>query len=93
MEKMKVGMWKIMLAEFVSVVMMIMSFDFLRQIIPGYSGMHIGFLVWFGFVFPTYISSIIWGKDPKKWMLAKILISSAYRLVVLIGAGYILGIW
>lgn len=82
-----------MLTEFVSVVLMIMSLDFIRQVLPAFSGLHVGFMMWLGFVLPTYMSSIVWGKDEKKWMIAKICLSAGYRLLTLLGAGYVLSIW
>lgn len=87
------GMWKIMLAEFISTFFMVMTLDFLTKIIVGFSAVYIAFMVWIGFVLPSMISTVIWGNDPKKWMVPKILISGSFRLVALLFSGYILSIW
>ena len=87
------GMWRIMLMEFIATLLMVMTLDFLMRIIPDFSGMHIAFMIWIGFVLPTMGSTIIWGNDSKKWMFAKVAISSSFRLLSLVAAGYVLSIW
>ena len=86
-------MWKLMLTEFIATFIMVMTLEFLIQILPSYSGMHIAFMVWLGFILPMTASNVIWGNDKKEWMYAKIAIASGYRLVTLMAAGYILSIW
>jgi hypothetical protein len=46
MKKAMEGMWKIMLAEFISTFFMVMTLAFLIEILPAFSGVHIAFLVW-----------------------------------------------
>ena len=87
------GMWKLLVAELISNFVMVATLAFLIAVLPSYSGMYLGFLVWIGFVLPTIVSSTIWGNDSKKWMTPKILISASYRLIALVAAGYVLGIW
>ncbi len=89
MKKAMEWMWKIMLTEFASTLMMITTLAFLTIILPQFSGVHIAFLVWIWFILPTMTSTIIWWNDEKKWMAIKIAISSLCRLVGLLLAGYI----
>ena len=93
MAKSMQGLWKIMLTELASTFIMVMTLDFLIQILPGFSGIHVAFLVWFGFVLPSMVSSIIWGKDDKGWMPAKIFISTSYRLLFLLISAFVLQSW
>lgn len=93
MKKSMEGMWRIMLLEFIATLLMIMTLDFLMQLLPEFSGMHIAFMIWVGFVLPTMASTVIWGNDTKKWMFAKVAISSSFRLLTLVAAGYVLSIW
>jgi glycerol uptake facilitator-like aquaporin len=94
MEESMKGMWKLMLAEFVATFLMVMTLAFLMKIVPSnYSGMHIAFLVWIGFVLPTMTSTVIWGADVKKYMCTKIAVSSVCRLLGLLATGYVLAMW
>lgn len=87
------GLWKIMVSELLATFIMVMTLAFLMQMLPSFSGMHVAFLVWFGFVMPSMVSSVIWGKDGKAWMPTKILISTSYRLVFLLISGFVLQSW
>ncbi len=93
MKKSMEGMWKIMLAEFVATLFMVTTLAFLIEMLPSFSGMHIAFLVWIGYVLPTMTSTVVWGGDAKKWMGTKIAISSICRLLGLVASGYVLGMW
>ena len=93
MEESMKGMWKLMLAEFVATFLMVMTLAFLIKMLPDMSGMHIAFLVWFGYVLPTMTSTIIWGADAKKYMCTKIAVSSVCRLLGLLATGYVLTMW
>jgi uncharacterized membrane protein YciS (DUF1049 family) len=92
MTEMTKGMWILMLAEFLATLMMVVTLSFLLEVLP-FSGLHIGFLVWIGFVLPMVVSNTLWGNDKKHMMLSKILLSGSYRLVSLLATGYILSIW
>ena len=59
-KKLMEGMWKLILSEFIVSLFIIISLAFLIKMLPSLSGIHVGFLVWIGFVLPTLISSIIW---------------------------------
>ena len=89
MQEAMVGMWKLMLAEFIATFLMVITLSFLVEILPTYSGIHLAFLVWIGFVLPTMISTVIWGADTKKYMATKIAVSSICRLIGLLAAGYV----
>ncbi len=89
MAKLMVGMWKIMLAEFVATLFMVMTLAFLVEILPAYSGIHLAFLVWIGFILPTMTSTVLWGNDARQYMATKIAVSSACRLIGLLAAGYV----
>jgi Protein of unknown function (DUF1761) len=94
MKKSMEGLWKLMLTEFVATFLMVMTLDFLINIIPpNYSGVHIAFMVWLGYVLPTMMSTVIWGGDAKKWMCTKIILSSICRLLGLLATGYVLSVW
>lgn len=83
----------IMIVEFIATFFMVMTLDFLMQILPGFAPWHVAFLVWIGFVLPSMISTVIWGADAKKWMTQKILISGSFRLIALLLSAYVLSIW
>ncbi len=90
MEESMKGMWKLMIAEFVATLFIVMTLAFLIEILPSYSGIHLAFLVWIGFVLPTMTSTVIWGADTKGYMATKITVSSICRLIGLLATGYIL---
>lgn len=50
----------------------------------------ITFWVWIGFVFPTSVSSIVWGSTKRKYWLKQIAISGGMQLIGLMLATYIL---
>jgi uncharacterized membrane protein YciS (DUF1049 family) len=50
-------------------------------------------MIWLAFVMPECVSVVLWGNDKKSVMFEKILLSSSYRLIALIAAGYVLAIW
>jgi Protein of unknown function (DUF1761) len=89
-QKMMVGIWKIMLAEFIATLLIIISLACLIRAIPSMSGVHVAFMVWVGFILPMTVSNVVWGNDPKKWMCAKIAISTVGRLISLLAVGYLL---
>ncbi len=93
MKKLMEGMWKLMVAEFVATLFMVMTLDFLMKMIPSFSGMHLAFLVWVGYILPTMTSTVVWGGDKKEVMATKIAVSSICRLIGLVATGYVLGIW
>jgi hypothetical protein len=93
MAELSKGMWKLLLAEFVSVSLVIVGLACVVQIVSTYSPVYTAFMVWLAFVLPIIASSALWGNDNPKYMLAKISISGAYRLVSLLASGYILGIY
>ena len=88
-ESMK-DMWKLMVAEFIATGLMVMHLAVLILIIPSFSGMHLAFFVWIGFILPTMISTVIWGADTKGYMATKITVSSICRLIGLLATGYVL---
>lgn len=90
MEESMKGMWKLMIAEFVATLFIVMTLAFLIEILPSYSGIHLAFLVWIGFVLPTMTSTVIWGADTKGYMATKITVSSICRLIGLLATGYVL---
>ena len=90
MEESMKGMWKLMVAEFVATLFIVMTLAFLIEILPSYSGIHLAFLVWIGFVLPTMTSTVIWGADTKGYMATKITVSSICRLIGLLATGYVL---
>jgi membrane protein DedA with SNARE-associated domain len=85
------GLWKIMVAEFVATLLMVIGLACIVRAIPQYSGVMNAGLVWLAFVLPTMTSSVIWGNDAKKYMATKIAISSICRLIGLLVTGYVLG--
>ena len=93
MKKAIEGMWKIMFAEFVATFFMVVTLAFLIEMLPSFSGVHIAFLVWIGFVLPTMTSTVIWGADSKRYMATKIAVSSICRLIGLVASGYVLNMW
>ena len=91
MKKQMVGMWKIMLTEFLATLIMIIGLAcIIRVMPPEYSGMHTAFMVWLAFIVTTLTSNTIWGNDAKKWMVTKIAVSAGARLIELLVAGYLL---
>lgn len=92
MQKTMEGMWKIMLAEFVATLLMVIGLACVIRAIPAYSPMQTAFMIWLAFVLPTMISTVLWGNDAKKWMGTKIAISSICRLISLLATAYVLSI-
>jgi hypothetical protein len=84
------GMWKLMVAEFIATGLMVMHLAVLIEIVPSFSGMHLVFFVWIGFILPTMASTVIWGVDTKRYMATKIAVSSICRLIGLLATGYVL---
>lgn len=82
-----------MVIEIIAIFVMVMTLDFLIKVIPGYSPVHIAFLVWLGYVLPTIASTVIWGNDKKMYMAQKIAILTSNRLIGLVVSGYILSMW
>ena len=93
MEEMKKGVAILMWVELVATFVMMMTFAFLVKMMPWFSGMHIGFLIWVWFILPITVSNVLWWWDKKKMMLPKILISSSYRLLLVLAAGYLFSGW
>jgi fatty acid desaturase len=93
MKEMSKGMGTLMVTEFVATGLMIVGLACLIGAIPEYSGIKIAFMVWLAFVLPMVISSVIWGNDRREMRLQKIALSASYRLIALLGAGYILAMW
>lgn len=90
MKMMMEGMWKLMVAELVATFLMVVGLACVIRAIPEYNPMQTAFMVWLAFVLPTMTSTVIWGNDAKKWMCAKVAISSVCRLVGLLAAAYVL---
>jgi hypothetical protein len=84
------GMWKLMVSEVVSTFLMMVGLACIIRAIPQYSGIQNAFMIWLAFVLPMSVSNIIWGGDKKSDMPIKITIIVAYRLVILLVAGYVL---
>lgn len=82
-----------MLTEFVASALMVIGLACIIVAIPGYSGMRNAVMLWLAFVLPTLMSTVIWGGDAKRWMCTKIAITASYRLIALVGIGYILSMW
>lgn len=93
MKKAMEGMWKIMLAELIATLLMIIGLACTIRAIPTFPPMQTAFMVWLGFVLPTMTSTVLWGNDAKKWMGTKIAISSTCRLISLLATAYVLSAW
>lgn len=93
MRKSMEGMWKIMLAEFIATLLMIIGLACTIRAIPTFPPMQTAFMVWLAFVLPTMTSTVLWGNDAKKWMGTKIAISSICRLISFLATAYVLGNW
>ncbi len=88
------GMGKLMATEFV--LTLIMNFFLYLAVIQTISVMFAFGTVlylWIGFILPTVTSSVLWGRDARKVMFKKILISSGFRLVVLLVSTWIFFMW
>ena len=92
MKKMMEGMWKLMLAEFIATLLMVIGLACVIRAIPTFPPMLTAAMIWLAFILPTMTSTILWGNDPKKWMGMKVVISSTCRLVSLLATGYVLSI-
>jgi uncharacterized membrane protein YkgB len=93
MKEMSKGMWVLMVSEFVVTTLMIIGLACIIRAIPEYSGLQNAFMVWLAFVMPMVVSGVLWGNDRKEWRMLKIILSSSYRLVALLAAGYVLAMW
>lgn len=87
------GMWKLLVAEAVASLLMVIGLACIIIAIPEYSGVRNAFMIWLAFVLPTLTSTVIWGGDKKESMCTKITITASYRLIALIAIGYILSVW
>jgi hypothetical protein len=85
-------MWKLMVIEFVAILLMVIGLACVVRAIPQYSGMMTAFMLWLAFVLPTMTSTVIWGADTKKYMATKIAVSSICRLIGLLATGYVLSL-
>jgi hypothetical protein len=93
MEQAMKGMWKLMTAEFVANFFIIIGLACIIPAIPEYSGVRTALMVWVAFILPMCVSNILWGNDPKKYMIPKIALTSGYRLIMCLVAGYVLMVW
>lgn len=93
MKEMSKGMGVLMLSEFVATTLIIIGLTCIIRAIPGYSGVQTAFMVWLAFIMPMIVSTTLWGNDRREGRLLKVVLSSSYRLVALLAAGYILSMW
>lgn len=84
------GMWKLMLAEFVATLLMVIGLACVIRAIPSMPPLLVGFMVWLAFTMPANLSAILWGNDPKNIMCTKVAISSTCRLVSLLATSFVL---
>lgn len=82
-----------MLTELIATFIIVITLEFLIQVLTSFSGVHIAFMIWLGFILPVTAGNVIWGNDKIEWICKKIAIASGYRLATLLAAGYILSIW
>jgi hypothetical protein len=54
------GMWKLLVTEFISSLLMIIGLACIIRAIPEYNGFQTGFMVWLAFVVTTMTSTVIW---------------------------------
>lgn len=85
------GLWKLLVPEIAACFAMVTALAYAVSTNPGTPGYVVGTFVWGGFVLPTYVTATLWGNDARNRMFAKIALSSSYRLLVLLLAGYALG--
>lgn len=81
--------WKLLLTEFISTLMIMIALAFVITQSIEYSPMSIGFVVWIWFAFPIIISDIIWWRDKKEWLCTKISIMLWFRFITILWASYI----
>ena len=86
-------MWKILIPEFVATAVIILGLAYTLALNPEYVWWHVALFVWFFFTLPFLVSVVLWGVDKKSVMCQKITIMSAYRLISLVGAAYVISIW
>jgi len=84
------GIWKIMVSELISTLLIIIGLACIIRAVPEYSGVKTALMVWVAFVVPLTISNVIWGGDKRKDMVAKITITVGYRLIPMLITGYVL---
>ncbi len=60
------------------------------QAVPMLSPFAVASFIWLGFVVPTQISSVIWGKDQRKYFLLKLSIMAVNAFISLMLAAWIL---
>ena len=92
-ESMK-GMRNLLITEFV--LTLIMNFFLYLAVTQSPSVMFVFatvFILWLGFVLPSITSSVLWGNDEKRFMFKKILLSSGFRLIVMLVSGWIFFVW
>lgn len=85
-------MWKLLVLEAINTLVMVSILSFFIIKIPGYYAWAIAFFIWLGFVFPSVVSSVIWGGDKKQWHTTKIFILAGFNLFILLISAYLLSI-
>lgn len=92
-KEMMKGMWKLLVTEFVATALMIVGLACIVGAIPEFSGVRNAGMIWLAFVMPAGVSVVLWGNDAKKYMATKIALIASNRLIALLVAGYVLGMW
>ncbi len=93
LQKMQKEMWPFYLLQFVITFIFTVSFfgthEMAAKAIPGCSIYQMVIGVWFGFVLPIQIGSVIWGNTKKKYWLKQIFVMTSYQIVSLLLAAFI----
>lgn len=64
----------------------------LHTLLPDYSIYTLGLLVWFGFVLPAQVSSVIFGGVEPKWIPRRITIMAGEAIAHLLVAGWVISL-
>ena len=67
------------------------SFANLMPYITAFSAYHVAFWLWIGFVAPTQIGTVLWGRTQKKFWVKQIFTMLSYSLVGMMLMAFVLG--
>lgn len=69
----------------------IFTLAYLVDMLPGVPAIKVAFLLWLGFIMPIMAGNVIWSMKPSNKRLTILSIGLSYQLVLMLVAGYVLG--
>ncbi len=92
-EKMKKGVWKLYLTQFLLTLFQVYVLAFYIAGWKDASGLENSLWIWAAFIIPTIAGTAMWNNDSAKISWARFLIQGGYQLVIFALFGLALGYW